>query len=250
MGKIIAIGGEEIGPLLKNGRVKPIVCDKIHREILAITGKKNPKVLFIPTAHHDSEEFIAGFEQYYKGLGAGKVTALRLIREKPSGAEIKAKILSADAIYINGGNTFRMMRIWRRYGVDKLLKQAYRQGIVMSGHSAGAICWFTYGCSDSFYKKQPFRVAALGIIDTLLCPHYDTEPVRQPALKKMLKRTPRLAAIALDEYAAIEIIDDKYRILPAKSEAKARRAFWKDGEYMTEEIVANEEFEELKPLLT
>lgn len=250
MKTIIAIGGAEVGVPLAGGNLETVAVKSFHKEILAHTGKKHPKVLYIPTAKDDSEEYIAGFKKYYATLGCGDVDVLRLIREKPSKQEIEAKILSADAIYVNGGNTYRMMRIWGRYGVDAALKKAYEQGIVMAGHSAGAICWFTKGNSDSFSKDRPLKVTALGIVDAFLCPHYDTEPVRQPALKKMLKQTPKHVAITLDEYAAIEIVDDKYRVLAPAKNAKVHRTFWQNGTYVVEEVQSTSAYRELSQLIT
>lgn len=228
----------------------PVSTKSTHQEILSRTGKKQPKVLYIPTAKDDREDYIAFFRNYYLGLGCSEVDVLRLLKNPPPKKEIASKIFSADAIYVNGGNTHRMLTTWKRLGVDELLKQAHRQGVVMSGHSAGTVCWFAYACSDSFYKKRPFKLTGMGVINAVLCPHYDSETVRQPALKKIMKRTPRLVAIALDDDAAIEIIDDGYRILTSTPTAKARRIFWKGGRYIIEEIPAAKEFGSLKTLLT
>lgn len=247
MATIIAIGGE--GPV-KDGVIKTkVVAEYAHQEIIARTGKKHPKVLYIPTAKNDDESFIASFCDYYTRLGCGQVEVLRLLNERPSTADIKAKIFGADAIYVNGGNTHRALRTWERYGIDSLLKQAHQQGIVLSGHSAGASCWFAYICSDSFYKSKPFRLTGLGMINALVCPHYDTEPVRQAALKKIMKRTPQLVAITLDEYAAIEVVDNTYRIMAGDTGATACRAFWRSGEYILEEISITSEFRDLTVLL-
>jgi len=143
-----------------------------------------------------------------------------------------------------------MMEIWKRDGIDPILKEAFLKGIVMAGHSAGAICWFADGDSDSFEKKRDFRVTALGTVNAVLCPHYDTDPFRRTGLEKIMKRTPRLVAIALDECAAIEIIDDRYRILAATPTSKARRTYWENGQYIIEEIKPTRDFQDLKTLLT
>lgn len=238
----------------KHENLMPEIMRPLHQEVIRLTGKQKPRVLYIPTAADDSEEHIRVFQKYYTKLGC-KVDVLCLTREHPAKAEIKSKIVSADAIYITGGKTFRMMRKWERYGVDRLLWQAYERGTVMAGHSAGAICWFNYGCSNSFSdspspgKRKPFRVTALGIIDALLCPHYDSEPVRQPALKKIMQRTYGMNAIALDEYTGLEIVDDKYRILTAKPSAKARRIYWKAGRYVIDPIKPDKKFHKLSALL-
>jgi dipeptidase E len=246
---IIAIGGDEIGVLNRDGSPKPVLTDSIHREILKRTKKKSPKVLFIPTAKDDSEEYIEAFTQYYKSLGAGKIEVLKLLYAKPSKKDIKEMILSADVIYVNGGDTFRMIKTWKRTGVGKILKKAFDQDVVLAGHSAGAICWFSYGDSDAFGKKDDFRVTALGFVDAVFCPHYDTEVFRQSGLKKVMKETPHLVSLALDECAAIEIVDNRYRILTTDHPSKARRTYWLDGQYCVEEIKPAKEFNSLDTLL-
>lgn len=249
MTTIIAIGGDEIGVLSDTGELNPVATHTIHQEIIAKTGKERPKALFIPTAKGDSEEYIRAFEKYYLSLGCSEVDTLKLIRRHPTRDEIAAKIFSADIIYVNGGNTHRMMRLWKRRGVIELLIKAHKQGIVMAGHSAGAICWFAGGNSDSFNKRKPFKAKAIGIIDALLCPHYDTEKARASSLKKMMKKTSRIIAIALDECAAIEIIDGEYRIISSTPYAKARKTFWKNNRYYTEEIAVTSEMKNLEALL-
>src|SRR5690606_6160908 len=113
---------------------------------------------------------------------------------------------SSDIIYVGGGNTLKMMTIWRRMGVDTLLKKAYRKGIILSGVSAGAICWFSYGNSDSrkftSRSSQLIKVRGLELIPALFCPHYDVEKHRQNDLRKMMMKTPKIVAIALDNCCA------------------------------------------------
>jgi len=125
MGTIIAIGGNEIGELQSDGSLEPVLTDAVHREIVAQTGKKHPKVLYIPTAKDDSEGYIAAFQQYYESLGCSQIDVLRLIRERPLKSDIESRILAADAVYVNGGDTFRMMEIWKRDGIDPILKEAF-----------------------------------------------------------------------------------------------------------------------------
>jgi len=108
------------------------------------------------------------------------------------------------------------MTLWRRLGVDTLLRTAWERGTVMCGVSAGAICWFESGNSDSRKftsgSDRLIRVSGLGLIPALVCPHYDTEPLRQTDLPRMMRESPRVA-ITLDNLAAIEVVDDQYRIL-------------------------------------
>ena len=150
MKKIIALGGGEIG---RPGY--PIETTQIDKEIIKLTGKKNPKLLFIPTASSDSESYYEVVKKHFgKRLGC-KTNVLYLIKEKLSQKEIKEKILNSDIIYVGGGDTLKMMRVWKKNGVDKILKQAYEKGVVLSGLSAGSICWFKYGISDSKRFTNP-----------------------------------------------------------------------------------------------
>lgn len=229
MKKIIAIGGGEIG---KPGF--PIETTSIDKEIIRLTNKKHPVLLFIPTASGDAEGYFDTVQRYFgKKLGC-KTDVLYLLKEKYTPKQLKDKILSADIIYVGGGNTLRMMITWRKLGVDDILKQAYKKGIVMSGLSAGAICWFKYGNSDSRKTKDPsinmIKVSGLDIIPTLLCPHYDFEKDRKPDLKRMMKKSSGVA-LAIDNCCAIEVIDETYRIISSKKSSNAYKVFWSKGKF-------------------
>jgi len=245
--KIIAIGGGEIG---RPGY--PVQTMKIDKEIITQTGKKNPKLLFIPTASNDSEGYTQVVKKHFGRRLGCKVEILNLIKEKPSKKEIEKKILSSDIIYVGGGNTLKMMTIWKRTGTDQILKKAHEKGIVMSGLSAGSICWFKYGNSDSRKftsgSKELIKVRGLGLINALHCPHYDVEKYRQKDLKRMMKTTPGVA-IALENCTALELIDDKYRILKSNKDAKAYKIYWKKNKYYKEEIKQEKEFKPIKFLL-
>ncbi len=243
MKKIIAIGGGEIGRAGYS-----IETTKIDKEIIKLTGKKNPKLLFIPTASSDSEGYYNTVEKYFgKKLGC-KIDVLYLIKNKLSKKEIEDKILKSDIIYVGGGNTLKMIRIWKKTGADKILIEAYKKGVVMSGLSAGSICWFKYGNSDSKKFLNPdaglIKVAGLGLINALHCPHYDFEAYRKADLKKMMRKTSGVA-IAIDNCCAIEIIDNKYRIISSKKSANAFKVYWKANKYH-EELIKKEK--KLKPI--
>ncbi len=244
MRKIVAIGGGGFGT---KHSTKPI-----NEEIIKLTKKKNPNLLFIPTASLDSQEYVKNIQEHFDKLNC-PVDVLYLIKEKPNRNEIKNKINSADIIYVGGGNTLRMMTLWRNLGVDQLLLKAYQSGKVMCGVSAGSICWFKFGNSDSRKFKNPeadfIKVTGLGFINALHCPHYDSEKERQKSLKNMMKKVSQIA-IAIDDYCAIEVIDDKYRILSTKPEANAYKIYWKNGKFVHEVIEQKEKFESLEELLT
>ena len=217
-----------------------------------MTGKNKPKALFIPTASGDACGYIEVFDKIYgKKLGC-KTSTLKLIENPPSYDEISALVLDSDLIYVGGGNTLRMMKIWRRLGMNNLLKEAASHGIVLSGLSSGAMCWFKFGHSDSrsFSGKQKWsyiRVKGLGIINALYCPHYHVEK-RELSLSKMIAQYGGLA-LACDNSAAIEIAGDNYRVLVSSRNAKAYKVFNHKGKTVTEQLAKDKKYKPLNGLL-
>ena len=247
-GRLIAIGGGEIG---RPGY--PVETTSIDLEIIRLTGVSRPKLLFIPTASGDSEGYMDVVHEHFGKRLECQVETLCLISDKTlRNGEVEQKILSADIVYVGGGNTLKMMRIWRRHKVDRILHQAFRQGVVLSGVSAGAICWFDSGNSDSLKFKsddaQMMKVSGLGIVPALFCPHYDFEVHRKSALKIMMKKT-KGVAIAVDNCAAIEIIGDTYRIISAKDTANAYKVFWSNDRFFELKIPKEGTFSQLGNLL-
>lgn len=240
--KIIAIGG---GDIRKNETLK------IDQEIIRISAKTQPKILFIPSASLDSTTYITAIQDYFAKLGC-VIDTLCLISQSPSFEEIKTKISEADIIYVGGGNTLRMMNLWRKLNVDQLLQQAMTNGKVLCGISAGSICWFDAGNSDSRKFKNPeadyIKVTGLGFINALHCPHYDSESARKQSLKKMLKKYAGVA-IALEDCVALQIVNNSYRILKNKPDAKAYKIYWQNQVFHEEPINALEDFLPLADLL-
>ncbi len=244
--KIVTIGGGEIG---RPGF--PIETLEIDQEIIRLTGKKNPKLLFLPTASGDSLGYIEVVNSYFGNKLGCVIDSLLLINKKISEEELEKKVLSTDIIYVGGGNTLKMLNLWKKVGLDKIFKTAMEKNIVLSGVSAGAVCWFKYACSDSRIMNNPnadyIRVAGLGFIDLTLCPHFDFEPTRKAGLKKLMSKTPGVA-IALDNCTALEIIDDKYRIITSKKSANGFITYWKNNEYI-QKIISKNVFQNLKELI-
>jgi dipeptidase E len=233
---IVAIGGGEI-------RTRGTAA--IDREIIRLSNKKNPKLLFIPTASSDSERYWKHVQEYFGEFLKCKTDVLFLIREQPSKEQIRRKILGADIIYVGGGNTLLMMRVWRRLGVDKLLMSAYENGTVLSGISAGSICWFDSGHSDSmsFYNPRKWKyinVRGLGLIRGIHCPHYNgmTRGVpRRKHFRDMIRKTGG-TGIAIENNCAIEFIDGRlYRVISSKSYSRAYRLYKKGREVVAEQIL-------------
>jgi dipeptidase E len=246
MGKIVAMGGGSIS--------RPDYDLAIDREVIRLSGKKRPRVLFVPTASNDMPVYIEKFMNLYQKRLKCEITTLRLYPQAPSRYEIDRLVDTADVIYVGGGNTLKMIARWKLMRVDRALKRAYIRGAVLCGPSAGAIAWFLAGHSDSRKFRNPganyIRVSALGYIPALLCPHYDSEPKRRPTLKKMAKRL-REVAFGVQENAALEILDDTYRVIVrGKDPANIYRCYWKGNNYYEEPLPIKKGFLPLKPLFS
>ena len=226
----------------------------IDQAIVKQANKKSPKVLFIPTASEDNAEYCEAFRNQYAVRLGCSVEELLLYRNRPSNRKIQKLISESDIIYVGGGNTLRMMKLWRKLGVDKYLDKARKRGAVFSGLSAGAICWFRQGNSDSRKfqdesNKTLIKVAGLNYADILMCPHYDVEKHRQPSLKRMMK-TSRGVAIGLENCAALHIKNDTYRILASRKNKKAYLIYWQQGEYVKSALTPSQHFQPLSKLIT
>jgi len=237
---IVAIGGGEI----RTGGTAPI-----DREIIRLTNKKHPKLLFIPTASSDSERYWKHVQEYFGGCLKCNTDVLLVLADGISKEKIERKIGWADIIYVGGGNTLQMMRVWRFLGVDKLLRRAYANGTVLSGISAGAICWFDSGHSDSMSFSNPrdwnyINVRGLGFIKGVHCPHYNSRTrgvPRRKDFRDMIRRTGGIG-IAIENNCAIEFVDGRfYRVITSKDYARAYRVYKDGGQVLTERIRQQEQ---------
>ena len=241
--KIVAIGG---------GEIKMLETADIDKRIVELTGKTRPKALFIPTASGDAPGYVENFEACYGDHFGCQTRTLPLIQNPPAFEEMSALILDSDLIYVGGGNTYRMMKIWRRLGVDSVLAEAASRGIVLSGLSAGAICWFKYGHSDSraFSSSAAWdyiRVRGLGFVSAIYCPHYHFEK-REASFSELIAKRGGIG-IACDNNAAIEIVGAHYRILTSAPNAKAYKLFKRSGQAVISELSQDSEYTPLVNLL-
>ena len=228
----------------------------IDRRVVELTGKTKPRALFIPTASSDSREYWDGFRHTYGETLGCETDVLYLLGVTPTRAELERKILSADLVYVGGGNTLMMMRRWRRLGVDRILEEAYARGIVLSGLSAGCICWYSWGHSDSmsFYHPDDWsyvRVRGMGLVDALACPHYDSATAGMPRrddFRAMMRRHSDVG-IAIDDCCALEIVDDTYRVITSREGAGAYRLTKHRGRIAVHPIAQREEYAPLAELV-
>ncbi len=161
--------------------------------------RKRPRVCFVPTATGDSERYVARFHRAMKRHHDVEATEL-LLYDAPEGS-LRDFVLRQDVLYVGGGNTRNLMALWREWGLDRILKAAWKQGVVLAGVSAGALCWFEEGVTDSVPGKLT-TLRCTGILPGSFCPHYDGEPGRRPAYRRMVKSGALGAGLAADDGAA------------------------------------------------
>ena len=241
--KVVAIGG---------GEIREMETATIDKRIVELTAKTQPKALFIPTASRDDPGYIDTFEKVYGEHLGCQTHTLTLIQNPPAFEEMSALVLDSDLVYVGGGNTYNMMKLWRRLGLDTVLAEAASRGTVLSGLSAGAICWFRYGHSDSrsFSSNSEWnyiRVTGLGFINAVYCPHYHFEK-REASFSQTIAKRGGIG-IACDNNAAIEIVGEHYRILTSAPNAKAYKLFKRDGNAVITELSQNSEYTPLADLL-
>ena len=193
---IIAIGGGGFGANPGQGIIEYYILKK--------TKKKNPRICFIPTATGDNEAYKVNFYSTFTNLNCYP-SHLDFFKRTP---DLNELILNQDAIFVGGGNTKSMLAVWKEWGLDKILKKAYLNGTVMSGVSAGAICWFQNGITDS-WESNLKMMPCLNFLKGTCCPHYDEEPERKPAVKKLLLTNKIKNVYAVDGGAALHIKDEK-----------------------------------------
>lgn len=197
----------------------------LDRYVVQQARTSKPKVCFIPTASGDSERYVAAFYQAYADLGA-EPSHLPLFRRTP---DVRSELLRQDIIYVGGGNTKSMLALWREWGVDLALKEALEAGILLAGISAGAICWFEQGVTDS-YADSLVALDCLGWLKGSCCPHYDGESDRRPSYHGLLAEGRILPGFALDDGAAIHFKEGEiHNIVRSRPTANAYAVGLIDG---------------------
>lgn len=215
MRQIIALGGG--GFLMEPGN--PLLDQYILRQ----SKETIPKVCFVPTASGDSEEFISRFYNFFENQDC---TPSNLSLFKPPTRDLEGFLLDKDIVYVGGGNTKNLLALWKEWGIDTIMRKAWQQGIVLAGISAGSICWYEEGVSDSYGDGlEPLN--CLGFLKGSNCPHYDGEVDRKPSYHELMASNRIKPGIATDDGAAIHYIEqDIAKIVSSRPNAKAYKVFF------------------------
>lgn len=210
--QLIALGGGGFSRLNNDPKLCSYILDQ--------AGRDAPRICFVPTANGDDPAAIAHFYKWAKRLGA-RPSHLSLFLQPIE--PLAAFVARHDVIYVSGGNTRNMLLLWRAWGLGEILRAAYERGAVLAGSSAGALCWFAGGVTDSY----PGRYAALRCLGWLhgsFCPHYDAEPKRKPVYRKLVKTGVLAAGYAADDNVGLHFVDERLlRIISSKRTARAHR---------------------------
>lgn len=210
MRQIIAMGGggfsmEPDNPLL-------------DRYILKEAKTANPKICFLPTASGDSEQYISRFYSFFNDQNCDP-SHLSLFN--PPSRDLESFVLEKDILYVGGGNTKNLLALWKEWGLDSILRKAWEEGIILAGLSAGAICWFEQGVTDS-YGDGLEPINCLGFLKGSNCPHYDGETERRPAYHKLMETNKLHSGIALDDGVAIHYKEQEiHKIVSSRPNVKA-----------------------------
>jgi len=172
--RILAIGGASLGPTSTDW--------PLHQFMLDLTGRERPRICMIATASGENSSGLATF--YSTFARRAEATHLDLFDRRVD--DVAGFLLEQDVIYVGGGNTANMLAIWRVHGVDKALKLALEQGVVLAGWSAGANCWFEASATDSFGPGLDALRDGLKLLQGSFCPHYDSESLRRPRFEELV----------------------------------------------------------------
>jgi dipeptidase E len=190
---------------------------ELEKYIIRQAGGESPRVAFVPTASGEPDHYVSSFYSAFLKLGC-RPSVLTFFKRTP---ELRSFLLNQDVIYVGGGNTKSLLAVWRDWGVTEILREAWESGIVLTGVSAGAICWFEQGLTDSFSDGlRPLD--CLGFLPGSCCPHYDGETQRRPSYHRLLASGEISAGIAIEDWTGVHFKDTQiYRVVTSKRGARA-----------------------------
>ena len=215
-----------------SGRLEPAFI----RYTALCTGKRQPNICFVPTASGDDPAYITEWQAVCTQLDLTPHVLRVWISSYDQQETYEALIGRMDAIIVGGGNTLNMLAIWEAQSIGILLKEAYERGVVMGGGSAGSLCWFNGGTTDSRPKVLSI-VGGLGLIHKSHCPHYNSESSRRPLYHDTILKGALTDGYAVDDRAAIHFVNGEVKQAVAlDDENHAYYVYRKKGEIIEERL--------------
>lgn len=182
----------------------------LDRYLLSLSDSPNPKVCFIGTASSDAEEYR---ERFYKAFETFPCRTSHIALSEGLD-DLENKVAEQDIFYVGGGNTVKLLRDWKQSKLDQYLRLAYERGAIMAGLSAGSICWFEQGLSDSVTEGEYAPLDALGWLEGSHCPHFDGECARQEKYKNFVIDEKLKKGWAVEDGCALHFVDEElFRIV-------------------------------------
>lgn len=217
--RIVALGGG--GFMLEPAN--PLLDDYI----LSLARQPNPRICFVPTGRGDSGNYCF---QFYGAFASRRCVTSDLALFPRKIADLRSFVLQQDVIYVGGGSTANMLAVWRVHGLDAIFREAAENGVLLSGVSAGAMCWFEAGLTDSFGPELTPFTNGLGFLRGSACPHYDADPRRQSALRRFIADGTLPAGYAVDDGCALYLEGaDLKAVVSSRPHARAYRVERCDG---------------------
>ena len=182
-------------------------------------GATRPRLCFIPTASGDSPDYVGRFHLAFDDVA--ETSHLTLFDRQVE--DIPSFLLAQDAVYVGGGNTLSLLAVWRAHGVDLALRACHDAGVVLGGLSAGSICWFESGTTDSYGPTLQPLDGGLGLVRGSHSPHYDGEAQRRPTYQRLVGSGRLVAGLAVDDGAAA--VHDGPSLVEVVASAPGRTAY-------------------------
>lgn len=177
----------------------------LDRYILSQSAKDEPRVCFIPTASGDSESYI---QRVYKAFHQLPCKPGHLSLFEPSFPSLRDFVMEQDVLYVGGGSTRNMLALWREWKLDNILAEAYQNGVILAGLSAGANCWFEEGLTDPL-NGPIYTLNGLGFLSGSVCPHFDGEAKRRPSYLEAVGEGSMKEGYGMDDYAALHFVNEQ-----------------------------------------
>ncbi len=208
------------------------------RYMAELTGKDRPRLCYLPTASADRESGIIRWYENCAPLNVFPLVQQSFISSYRMEQSWQDVLLSMDGIVVSGGNTLNQQAIWKVQGIDEILKEAWDRGIVLGGASAGSLCWFEEGTTDS-RPQEVTKIECLGFLRGSHSPHYDTEEVRRPTYHRLIRSGELKPGYACDNDAGIYFVDNEVsRVVKTRKEASVYYVALEGGQVIETELPA------------
>jgi len=199
IGRVLTLGGHDFTSRPGDRAVCELMLRLATTRATTTRAAARPRICILPTASGDTTEQIARFYSAF-GERPCEVSDLSLFRLGSRPIELRDHLLEQDLIYVGGGSLLNLLAVWEAHELSAILSLAWREGVVLAGQSAGAMCWFEAGITKSSGRSQP--AAGLGLLGGSLCVHYNNEPDRRTAyLDAVADGMP--GGYGLDDYAGL-----------------------------------------------